>query len=80
MKTLSKKFIYCECNKGNNRHPIRVVKVDDDLKQFIKEILEEIYNLYENYNSDNEEFNFTIGHLIQDIRNKIKQKAGDKIK
>jgi len=42
MKTLSKKFIYCECNKGNNRHPIRVVKVDDDLKQFIKEILDEI--------------------------------------
>ncbi len=42
MKTLKEKIRYCECNKGTHRHPIRVVQVDNDIKEFIKEIIEEI--------------------------------------
>ena len=38
--SLSDKMMYCTCNKKDNERPIRVLKVDEDVKEAIKDILE----------------------------------------
>ena len=41
--SLSDKMMYCTCNKKDNERPIRVLKVDEDVKEAIKELKKRMF-------------------------------------